>query len=132
MEEACVFELEESVLRSWKPAKAKPQHPQHLKTFKDLLQDQIDLGIIRPSNSPYTSQALLAPKPGGKWRFCVNFRFLNKAIRMDGFQLPRIDDTLALFHGKQYFSSMDIVDAFWSVPLAEESNTSKNGFTISN
>jgi exodeoxyribonuclease III len=82
---------------------------------------QREAGIIQDSCSPYSSSVLLVPKPGGGVRFCVDFRALNKVIKRDAYPLPRVDDSLSALNGMGYFSSIDIVTAFWQVPLAKES-----------
>ena len=37
------------------------------------------------------------------------------------YPLPRVDDCLSSLNGMGYFSSIDIVTAFWQVPLSERS-----------
>ena len=108
-------------LASWPAVKRRPVHPEARKTALASIQEQAKAGIIRPSLSPYTSPCLLVPKPGGKWRFCVNFIGLNRNVKMDGYSLPRIDETISLFDGKTHFSTLDLQDSFWSIPLTPRS-----------
>ena len=54
----------------------------------------LELGVIRQSSSPYHSHVHLVPKPGDKWRFCLDFRFLNTCTAMEGGVIPNIAETL--------------------------------------
>ncbi|KAJ3991564.1 hypothetical protein F5050DRAFT_1538048, partial [Lentinula boryana] len=64
--------------------------------FKDawntLIQQHLDAGRIRPSNSPYSSPAFLVPKadPTVLPRWVNDFRLLNANTVPDRFPLPRI------------------------------------------
>ena len=50
------------------------------------LQDMLDLGVIEPSISPYSSHIVLVPKKDGSVRFCHDFRKLNKVTEFDAVQ----------------------------------------------
>ena len=76
--------------------------------------------VIRPSKSPWASPVLLAAKKGGKVRFCIDYRCLNDVTKKDSYPIPRIDDILSQLGGAKHFSTMDLTDAFWSIPVAEE------------
>jgi len=40
------------------------------------------------------------------WRFCVDYRELNKVTKKDTFPLPRVDDLLDEIGDSQYFSTL--------------------------
>ena len=46
--------------------------------LKDDVQEMIDLGIIRESDSPYASPIAIVKKPDGPNRLCVDYSKLNK------------------------------------------------------
>jgi len=48
-----------------------------LLVVKKYINKYLNKGFIRPSISPAAASILLAKKPGGGIRFCVNYRGLN-------------------------------------------------------
>ena len=72
--------------------------------------------------SPWSSPVVLIRKPNGKdYRFCLDMRNLNRVTKKDSYALPRIDDTLDALHGAVFFSSVDLMSAYWQLELDEES-----------
>jgi transposase InsO family protein len=71
----------------------RPQTPERQAEIDRQTKCMLELGIIRPAtNVGYYSQVLLAPKPGGKWRFCVDYRRLNAITNiLSSYPIPRID-----------------------------------------
>ena len=55
-------------------------------------------GIIRPLQSPYTSQVVIVQKKTGEICLCVDYCKLNSITVRDAFPLPRIDKALQAIH----------------------------------
>ena len=51
------------------------------------LKEMLDLDVIRPSNSPYSSNVVLVRKPNGELRFCLDLRRINENTIRDAFYL---------------------------------------------
>ena len=77
-------------------------------------------GQIEASDSPWSSPVVLVTKKDGGTRFCVDYRQLNDATTKDAYPLPRIDDTLDMLAGKQWFSTLDLASGYWQVSLSQE------------
>ena len=95
------------------------------KRESDIMEQEINqylqLGLIRISQSPWSSPVLMIRKPDGGIRFCIDCRKLNSITVKDSYPLPRIDDLLDVLGGAEYFSSMDIASGYWNVPMHEDS-----------
>jgi hypothetical protein len=91
----------------------------------------LDMGAIRPSNSPFSSNVVTVRKKDGSIRFCLDFRKLNSRTHKDAYALPRIDDTLHLLAGSRYFSKLDLKAGYWQVEI-EEQDKEKTAFQVGN
>ena len=66
----------------------------------------LDLGAIRPSNSPWASAIVLVRKKDGRLRFCIDLRRLNNRTVKDAYSLPKIESILDSLIGAQIFSTL--------------------------
>ena len=54
------------------------------------IHSMLSLELIRESTASAVSRVMLAPKPGGKWRFCVDYRTLNLFSETLQWPIPNI------------------------------------------
>ena len=89
------------------PAAATPRRisPIQRMLMRDVINDLLRHGHIRPSSSPLASAVLFAAKPDGGLRFCVDYRPLNAVTRRDRFPLPSIDELVETVGRSRFFSA---------------------------
>lgn len=116
-----------------KPIKQRyyPVSPYIQKEIDAELQRMLELGVIKPSISPWSSPVVVVrKKPSNKVRICLDSRKLNKVTKTKSYPLPYISRILGNLKSTKYLTSIDLKDAFWQIPL-EESSKEKTAFTIS-
>lgn len=108
-----------------------PLSPALQKHVHAELEQMISDGIVEPSNSPWSSPIVMVKKKSGEWRFCVDYRILNKATVPDAYPLPYISATLDKLRDARYLSTLDIKSAYWQIPIAKDSRP-LTAFTVPN
>ena len=101
--------------------------PKEKEIIKAEVDKMLERGIIRRSNSPWTSPVVLIKKKNGEIRFCIDYRKLNSITRKDSHPLPRIDDIFDTFEGSQWFTTLDLASGYWQVEM-EEKDKEKTAF----
>ncbi|XP_066585178.1 uncharacterized protein [Prorops nasuta] len=89
--------------------------------LREILDDLLKDGIIRPSESPYTSPIVLVRKKDGSITLCVDYRELNKITIKDNFPTPLIEDHLDRLRNKTLFSKLDLKNGFFHIKMSEDS-----------
>lgn len=78
----------------------------------------LDLGIIRPSESPWSSPLHMVPKvTPGDWRTCGDYRALDRIRTADRYPAPYIHDFTATLDGTTIFSQIDLVRAYYQISV---------------
>ena len=103
--------------------------PHQWPEVREYLKKSLDMGIIRPSCSPYASAVVVVRKPNGKIRLCLDYRQLNAKTRKDAYPLPRIEEALDALKGAKYFSSLDLAHGFHQLGI-EEDDIPKTAFRV--
>lgn len=98
-------------------AKARRLAPDKLAQAKLEFQSMIDMGICRPSKSPWSSPLHLVPKKDGSWRPCGDYRALNNLTIPDKYPIPHVQDFNSQLEGKIIFSKIDLVKAYHHIPV---------------
>jgi hypothetical protein len=81
----------------------------------------LEQGIIRPSTSHYSSPIFLVPKGQGGFRPVVDYRTLNKKIKIESVPLPDIHSCFHWFKAAKVFTSLDLNSAYHQIGLSERS-----------
>ncbi|KAG8172636.1 hypothetical protein JTE90_015577 [Oedothorax gibbosus] len=84
--------------------------PAERRIINEEVDKMLERDVIRPSEGPWSSPVVLVRKKDGSWRFCVDYRRLNKVTKKDVYPLPRIDDTLDCLRGAQFQG-----DSIWAM-----------------
>ncbi|KAG2190783.1 hypothetical protein INT47_012934, partial [Mucor saturninus] len=101
--------------------------PRELDELKKQLKELLDLGLIRPSSSPWGAPILFVKKKDGAMRMCVDYRALNKVTIRNNHPLPRIDECLERLRGSNHFTSLDLKSGYHQVRI-QPSDVPKTAF----
>ena len=93
------------------------------------LKEMMEIGIICPFHSPWTSLVILVSKKDAKLWFCIDLRKLNACTIRDSYSLPRIEDTVYSLIGAVCFTALDLKSGYWQVEM-EEASKPLMAFTV--
>jgi len=105
------------------PIKQHPYrlNPAKLSALHSEVQYMLKNDLIEPSQSPWSSPIILVPKPDKTYRFCIDFRLVNKCTKSDSHPIPRVEDCIDKMGKAQFISKFDLLKGYWQVPLTERS-----------
>jgi Reverse transcriptase (RNA-dependent DNA polymerase) len=84
--------------------------------------DMKRLGLVQKKlASRWASPPLILPKAGPEnFRFTLDLRYPNSQAEQVSWPMPNMEDKLASLAGSKYFSTLDLMQGFWQLPLHED------------
>lgn len=106
----------------------------HRQEVQEQIGKMLEQGIIRPSNSAWSSPIWVVAKKAdasgkAKWRIVVDFRKLNEKTVDDKYPIPNIADVLDKLGNCQYFTTLDLASGFYQVEMNPE-DIPKTAFNV--
>lgn len=126
--------------------KTSDEIPVHTKTYRfpfchkqevnSQINKMLEDGIIRHSQSPWSSPIWIVPKKADasgqkKWRIVVDYRKVNEKTLNDRYPLPNIEDLLDKLGKCNYFTTLDLASGFHQIEMHQDS-IQKTAFNVEN
>lgn len=94
----------------------------HRQEVQNQISKMLNQGIIRPSQSAWSSPIWVVPKKADasgevKWRIVIDFRKVNDKTLDDKYPIPNINDVLDKLGNCQYFTTLDLASGFYQVEM---------------
>ena len=86
----------------------------------DIMDSMLEMGVVRPSTSPYASPIIMVKKKDGSNRVCVDFRKLNKIPEVDPGPKMMAEDLFRPLSYKKYLPKINVTKGYWQIPVAPE------------
>ena len=106
------------------PIKQRPRRrgPDKLEALRSELKILQELGIFRPSSSPWGSPVHMVKKSNGAWRVVGDYRRLNQVTIKDSCPIPYIslNDFREKMSGANIFSSLDLFKSYHQIYINPE------------
>lgn len=106
----------------------------HRQEVQEQISKMLDQGIIRPSQSAWSSPIWVVPKKADasgkvKWRIVVDFRKVNEKTIDDKYPIPNINDVLDKLGNCHYFTTLDLASGFYQVEM-DPADIKKTAFNV--
>lgn len=85
--------------------------------LREITDDLLARGIIKPSSSPYCARVVPVRKKSGTLRLCVDLRPLNDRVVKQKYPFPLIEDCLSRLGEKKIFTLIYLKDGFHNIKL---------------
>ena len=89
--------------------------------LQNEIENMLQEGIIEKSCTEYCAPIVMVKKPDGSFRFCVNYKKLNKVTKFDCEPMNKPEDIIVTLREKTLFSKIDFCKGFWQIEMDESS-----------
>lgn len=107
--------------------KARPIHPQDIEAVRKHLRELLDAGVIRESESSFSSPIVVVKKKNGDIRLCIDYRKLNLQTIKDVYALPNLEESFTALTGSKWFSVLDLKSGYYQIEM-DEADKAKTAF----
>ena len=101
---------------------------QHRAIVKELIDRYLELGLVKPIDSPYRAATVLVKKKDlpsctditDRYRLCTDYRVLNRILPSSGWPAPSLQECLDDASDSLYFSSIDFNSGYYQIPCTSQ------------
>ena len=115
-----VFKHEIVQLVPPRPIKFTPSEKTVMRQEIQKLTDNGVIEVVSHCPGEYISNVFLREKKDGHFRMILNLKKLNKAVEYKHFKMDTLKTAITLMKRNCWFGSIDLKDAYFSVPIAFE------------
>ncbi|XP_071901033.1 uncharacterized protein [Coffea arabica] len=94
--------------------------PAELKELKLQLQDLLERGFVRESESPWGAPVSFVKKKDGSLRLCIDYRGLNDVTVKNKYPLPHIEELFDQLQRAVVFSKLDLRQGYYQLRIRQE------------
>lgn len=92
--------------------------------MKRQIEEMKDKGVISEASTEWSAPVILVSKKSTdetrRYRFVADFRGLNKVTQVPSFPMPLVQENIDRLSGNQYFTIVDMEDAYYHIPIHEK------------
>ena len=102
----------------------------YVKEAASIIKNMEKLGVIEESDSPWGANLIIAMKPNGKIRICVDLRSLNRSLvptTKSAFPIPQVEESFEKLGKAEVISKFDLIHGYWSL-LLDDSSKARTAF----
>jgi hypothetical protein len=88
--------------------KTYPLTHAEIQVTKEFIKENVSLGYIEKTNSPWSSPWFFIKKKDGSLCPVQDYQEVNKWTVWDVYPIPHIEQILEVLHGKELFTALDI------------------------